>query len=58
MADLAQDRPVDEETFFHWTSNTKTLTGIATLQLRDQGLLELDDPAVRWIPELRRVHSP
>ncbi len=57
-ADLDEDRSVDEETIFHWASNTKTLTGIAVLQLRDRGLLSLDDPAVHWIPEMRRVHSP
>jgi CubicO group peptidase (beta-lactamase class C family) len=50
--------PVTEETIFHWASITKTLTGIAILQLRDRGLLSLDDPAVRYLPELRQVHSP
>lgn len=57
-ADLAGGRPVDEQTIFHWASNTKTLTGIAIMQLRDRGLLSLDDPAVRWIPELWEVHNP
>jgi len=57
-AELESDRRVDEETIFHWASNTKTLTGIAILQLRDRGLLTLDDPVVRWIPELREVHNP
>jgi CubicO group peptidase (beta-lactamase class C family) len=57
-ADLAAGRAVTDETIFHWASNTKTLTGIAILQLRDRGLLSLDDPAVRWLPELRDVHAP
>jgi CubicO group peptidase (beta-lactamase class C family) len=57
-ADLAAGRAVNDETIFHWASNTKTLTGIAVLQLRDRGLLSLDDPAVRWLPELREVHAP
>jgi CubicO group peptidase (beta-lactamase class C family) len=57
-ADLAAGRAVTDETVFHWASNTKTLTGIAILQLRDRGLLSLDDPAVRWLPELRDVHAP
>ena len=39
-------------------SITKTFTATAVLQLRDEGSLRLDDPAVRWIPELRRVASP
>jgi CubicO group peptidase (beta-lactamase class C family) len=57
MADVEAGAPVTEATVFHWASNTKTLTGIAVLQLRDRGLLSLDDPAVRWLPELRDVHT-
>jgi CubicO group peptidase (beta-lactamase class C family) len=58
MADLEQNRRVDEDTIFHWGSVTKTLTGIAILQLRDRGLLDLDDPVVKYLPELRNVHNP
>jgi CubicO group peptidase (beta-lactamase class C family) len=55
--DLASKRPVDADTIFHWASITKTFTGVAILQLRDRGLLSLDDPAVKYVPELRQVHS-
>ncbi|MGH9324341.1 MAG: serine hydrolase domain-containing protein [Vicinamibacteria bacterium] len=58
LADIEENRPVDEDTIFHWGSVTKTLTGIAILQLRDRGLLQLDDPVVKHLPELRRVHNP
>lgn len=58
FADLATRRRVDEQTIFHWASNTKTLTGIAIMQLRDRGRLTLDDPVVRYLPELRQVHDP
>ena len=51
-------RPVDEDTIYHWASITKTFTGIAVMQLRDRGLLSLDDPIVKFVPELRRVHNP
>jgi CubicO group peptidase (beta-lactamase class C family) len=50
--------PVDERTIYHWASITKTMTGIAIMQLRDRGLLSLDDPIVRHVPELRAVHNP
>jgi len=56
--DLATKRPVDEDTIYHWTSITKTLTGVAIMQLRDRGLFTLDDPAVKYVPELRQVHNP
>ena len=48
---------VDAETAYNWASITKTMTAIAILQLRDRGLLSLDDPAMRYVPELRQVHS-
>lgn len=50
-------QPVDDATAYNWASITKTLTAIAILQLRDRGKLSLDDPAVRYIPELRQVHD-
>src|SRR5262245_20184987 len=56
--DLATKRPVDEQTIYHWASITKTFTGVAIMQLRDRGLLSLDDPAVKYVPELGQVHNP
>ena len=57
-ADAAHNVPVDEETIYHWASITKTFTGIAIMQLRDRGLLKLDDPVVKYVPELRAAHDP
>src|SRR3954452_6735111 len=56
--DLDRKIPVDDATIYHWASITKTFTGIAIMQLRDRGLLSLDDPAVKYVPELRTVHDP
>ena len=50
-------QPIDSATSYNWASITKTLTAIAILQLRDRGRLLLDDPAVRYVPELRQVHD-
>jgi CubicO group peptidase (beta-lactamase class C family) len=50
--------PVDARTIYHWASITKTMTGIAIMQLRDRGLLKLDDPIIRYVPELAAVHNP
>lgn len=49
--------PIDDATSYNWASITKTMTAIAILQLRDRGRFSLDDPAVRYIPELRQVHD-
>lgn len=51
------EQRVDTATSYNWASITKTMTAIAILQLRDRGKLSLDDPAVRYVPELRQVHD-
>jgi len=58
MADLERGLPVDDRTIYHWASITKTLTAISIMQLRDRGLVRLDDPIVAYVPELREVHNP
>jgi CubicO group peptidase (beta-lactamase class C family) len=57
LAHVEQKRAVDEETIYHWASVTKTFTGIAIMQLRDRGLLRLEDPVVKYLPELKAVHN-
>ena len=57
MADASLKQPVDQNTVFHWGSITKTLTAVAIMQLRDRGKLSLDDPIVKYVPELTHVHS-
>jgi len=58
LQDAEAGVPVDAATIYHWASITKTMTGIAIMQLRDRGLLKLDDPIVRYVPELAAVHNP
>lgn len=58
LANLELNRAVDEDTIYHWASITKTFTGIAIMQLRDRGLLKLDDPIIKYLPELKAVHNP
>lgn len=57
LADQASGRAVNDSTIYHWASVTKTFTAVAIMQLRDRGLLTLDDPVVKYIPELRQVHD-
>jgi CubicO group peptidase (beta-lactamase class C family) len=58
LADVELNRAVDEDTIYHWASITKTFTGIAIMQLRDRGLLKLDDPVIKYLPELKAAHNP
>jgi CubicO group peptidase (beta-lactamase class C family) len=50
-------RPVARDSLFRIASTTKPITAIATLTLVDEGLLALDEPVTRLLPELadRRV---
>jgi CubicO group peptidase (beta-lactamase class C family) len=57
LRDRDANLPVTDDTIFHWASITKTFTGIALMQLRDRGLVSLDDPAVKYVPELRKVSN-
>ncbi len=56
-ANIEKKQPVNADTIYHWASNTKPFTGIAIMQLRDRGLLKLDDPVTKYLPELRDVHN-
>jgi CubicO group peptidase (beta-lactamase class C family) len=56
--DVATKAPVDSGTVFRIASMTKSFTAMAILRLRDEGKLSLDDPAERWVPELRGLAYP
>jgi len=58
LRDKTGNLPVNDDTIFHWASITKTFTAIGIMQLRDRGLISLDDPIVKYVPELRKVSNP
>lgn len=58
LANIEKKQPANAATIYHWASNTKPFTGIAIMQLRDRGLLKLDDPVTKYLPELRKIHNP
>jgi CubicO group peptidase (beta-lactamase class C family) len=58
VADLATGAPARADTVYRIGSITKSFTGLAILALRDQGLLAVDDPLVRWIPEAAGLVYP
>ena len=43
---------------FRIASMTKSFTAMAILKLRDEGKLSLDDPAERYVPELKALKYP
>lgn len=58
QANQEKQQPVEESTIYHWASITKTFTAIAIMQLRDRGRLKLEDPIIKYVPELKAVHNP
>jgi CubicO group peptidase (beta-lactamase class C family) len=44
--------PMARDTLFRWASITKPITAAAVMLLVDGGMIGLDDPVDRWLPEL------
>ncbi|MFN4145855.1 MAG: serine hydrolase domain-containing protein [Runella sp.] len=53
--DVEKKNAVTTRSVFRIASMSKSFTTLAILQLRDAGKLRLDDPAEKYIPELRNV---
>jgi CubicO group peptidase (beta-lactamase class C family) len=49
---------VDTSSVFRIASMTKSFTALAILQLRDAGRLSLDDPAEKYVPQLKGLRYP
>ncbi|MCD9031887.1 beta-lactamase family protein [Luteimonas sp. Y-2-2-4F] len=50
--DLARSRPIAPDAIFRLYSMTKPVVSVAALMLVEDGRLDLDAPAARWVPEL------
>jgi len=58
LRDVPSKASVDTSSVFRIASMTKSFTALAILQLRDAGQLSLDDPAERYVPELKALRYP
>ena len=47
--------PIDGDTTFELASASKPLTAALVIQLAEAGLLQLDDAAIKWLPQLPPV---
>ena len=56
-ADLKTLEKIDSLTMFAIASNTKMFTAIGLMQLRNKGLLDLDDPVYKYVPEILEIKS-
>jgi methyl acetate hydrolase len=53
VADVATGRPLTQDALFRIASMTKPITSTALMQLVEQGKIGLDDPAEKYLPELK-----
>jgi CubicO group peptidase (beta-lactamase class C family) len=56
--DIGKKIPVTSSSLFRIASMSKSFTAMAILKLRDEGKLNLDDPAYLYIPALKNVKYP
>jgi CubicO group peptidase (beta-lactamase class C family) len=54
-ANLDQKTPAHAQSLFRIASMSKSVTALAILQLRDAGKLNLDEPASKYIPEMKKL---
>jgi len=55
---IGEDVPPDADSVFRIASMTKSFTAATIISLRDEGLLTLDDPIARYVPELAGLQVP
>lgn len=53
--DVAKKTPASSASDFRIASMTKSFTAMAIVKLRDEGKINLDDPAFKYIPEMKKV---
>jgi CubicO group peptidase (beta-lactamase class C family) len=57
FGDVERRERSQPSTLYAVASITKTFTGTAVMQLEARGLLDLDDPITKYVPELREADS-
>ena len=56
VIDRDKDTPASTSSVFRIASMSKSFTAMAILKLRDEGKLNLDDPAQDYIPEMQKLN--
>jgi len=53
QADLANQKPMREDSLFWIASMTKPIAAVAVLMLQDEGKLNVEDPVEKYLPEFK-----
>lgn len=57
MANIAEKRPMAEDSVFWIASMTKPVTATALMMMHEEGLLSVDDPVAKYLPEFRNLQD-
>ena len=52
---VSDNAPITKDTIYRIYSMTKPITGVALMQLHEEGRFSLDDPVAKYIPEFSRI---
>lgn len=52
---VSDNAPITEDTIYRIYSMTKPITGVALMQLYEQGKFSLDDPVAKFVPEFEKL---
>jgi CubicO group peptidase (beta-lactamase class C family) len=55
LADIETNRPMHSDTIFWIASMTKPITATAVMILQEEGILSVDDPAGKYLPEFNSM---
>ena len=55
FADLERKTPLKDDTIFRIYSMTKPITSVAFMMLVEEGLVALDEPVHKYIPEWKNL---
>jgi CubicO group peptidase (beta-lactamase class C family) len=53
LADREAGRPMREDAIFRFSSVTKPFVSVAVMKLVEDGVLTLDDPVTKWLPDFK-----
>ena len=53
MADRESARPMEINTLFRLSSVTKPFVSVTAMKMVEDGVLQLDDPVTRWLPDFK-----
>lgn len=53
--ELGKDQPMTTDSVMAIFSTTKAITGVALMQLVEEGLVSLDDPVKKYVPEIAEI---